>query len=137
MLTEEQISAFVQRYGKIGVVDWAGHQLIFRKPSREDVRDYRRKQDSPSERPDAVEQLAQVMIVAFDEEQEPVAARAAFLSLLVEFPAFASSHKCVSTLNVLSGIVEDEASADLGKGVSIRSSRQKPTPPASPTGSAG
>lgn len=127
MLTEEQLEAFRARYGKIGIVDYGGHRLVFRKPSRIDVRDYRRKMDSPQEKPDGLDQLANIMICAFDEEQEPQAARAHFLSFLDEYPLFTSSGKALTVLNILSGLVEQEEVGDLGKGVSVRSAPRRPT----------
>jgi hypothetical protein len=135
MLNEEQIEAFVTRYGKVGIVDWSGHQLVFRRPTRQDIREYRRKSDSIAEKEDALDQLAQVTMVAFDGEQEPAAARAAFLAFLNEYPAFTSGTRCSMTLNALSGLVEEEASQDMGKGVSIRRAGQKRSPKDSPNGS--
>jgi hypothetical protein len=121
MLTDEQIEAIRSKCGRVGVIEYAGHQLVFKRPSRDNVRDYRRKVDSPAEKPDALDQLAQITIVAFDGEQDLVKARNAFLGFLEEFPMFTSSAKCMSVFNVLTGLVEEEDAQDLGKGVSVRS----------------
>lgn len=137
MLTDEQIEAVrIRCGGKVGVVTWYGHQLVFRRPSRDQVRDYRRKQDT-SEKPDALDQFAQVMIVCFDGEQDPTRARVAFTgSFLEEYPAFTSSARFMVVANSLAGLIELEESADLGKGASVRSSPPRSTPTASTSGPA-
>jgi hypothetical protein len=137
MLSEEQIEAFASRHGQVGIIDWSGHRLVFRRPTRADVRDYRRKGDNPQEKLDRIDQLLQVTIVAFDDEQESNAVRALFLQFLVEYPLFGNSEKALGTINVLAGLVESEEAAQMGKGVSFRSSKPKSTPTVSPNGSAG
>ena len=93
-LTDEQLETLrLACGGRIGVVDWAGHQIVFRRPSRLEVREYRRKQDG-AERPDALDQLAQAMLVALDGDADTTRARVAFTSqFLDQFPAFTSSGK--------------------------------------------
>ena len=134
MLNDEQVEGLRIKYGKVAVVDYRDHQLVFRRPSRDNMRDYRRKQDSPSERADALDQLAQLTIVAFDDETDGVRCRTAFLAFLDEFPAFTSHPKPMAAIAALSGLVEQEDEATLGKGVSIRSSAPKRTPTDSPNG---
>jgi hypothetical protein len=136
MLTEEQLEAARAKYGKIGVIEYGGHQLVFRRPTRENVRDYRRKMDSPSEKPDGLDQLAQVSMIAFDGEEDITRARVAFLGFLDEYPLFTGSAKALSVFNVLTGLVEEEEAGSLGKGASVRSSRPTSTGTGSPNGSA-
>jgi hypothetical protein len=138
-LDDEQIEAVRTRCGgKVGVIEWSGHQILFRRPSRDQVHSYRAEQDSAAEKPGAVDKLAQAMIVAFDGETDPTRARVAFTgSFLEEFPMFTSSAKCRAVMNLLSGLVESEDAADLGKGVSVRSAPPARTPKASESGSDG
>lgn len=135
-LNDEELERLRQQYTKIGVVDWNRHQIVFKQPSREVVRDYRRKQDSASEKPDALDQLAQVTIVAFDGVTDPVRCREAFLAFLGgEAPAFTSSGKAGAVLTGLSGMVEEEDVADLGKGARILMAPRPTSPAVSPSGS--
>ena len=135
-LNEVELEALRARYGKIGVREWDGHQIVFRKANRQEVRDYRRKQDSAAERPDAMDQLAQSTIVAFDGQQDPNAARTMFTGVfLEEYPAFASNSVTVNVLSYLTGIVAEEDAKEMGKGGSVRSARPKSTPTESPPGS--
>ena len=134
-LTDVELEALTARYGKIGTRDWDGHQLVFRKATRAEVREYRRKQDSAVEKPDAMDQLAQATIVAFDGNADPNAARTLFTGTFLEqYPAFCSNTVTINILSYLTGIVEEEASTEMGKGGSVRSSTQKSTPQASPNG---
>ena len=130
MLNEEQLEAIRAKYGRIGVIDFGGHQIVFRRPTREHVRDYRRKTDSPAEKPDALDQLAQQTLAAFDGEQDPIRSRQSFLSFLDEYPLFTGSGKVLSVFNILTGLVEEEEAGSLGKGASVRSARPLTTPTA-------
>ena len=99
------------------------------------MREYRRKQDNTVEKPDAMDQLAQATIVAFDGNADPNAARTVFTGVFLEqYPAFCSNTVTINILSYLTGIVEEEASTEMGKGGSVRSSTQKSTPQASPNG---
>ena len=136
-LTEADLEILKARHGKIGVRDWDGHQIVFRKATRAEVRDYRRKQDNPAEKPDAMDQLAQATIVSFDGNQDPNSARAIFTTMFLEqYPAFCSNTATVNVLSYLTGIVEEEVDRDMGKGASVRSATRPSTPTASPNGSA-
>lgn len=129
MLDEAKLDELQRQYGKIGTVEFSGHVVVFRKPSRTDVREYRRMQGSDAERPDAMDRLAQATIVAFDDVTDPNAARTLFTgSFLVEFPMAVSHGRFAACLSVLAGLVEAEDAEDLGKGVTVRSSRPKPSP---------
>ena len=129
MLDEEALEALRLKYGKIGVVAYNGHQIVFRKPTRDNCRDYRRMRDSASEKADAVEFLAQVSLAAFDGELEVNKARTHYTNVFLdEFPLFANTPKVMAVLSLLTGMVEEEDAIDLGKGVSYRSARRVSTP---------
>jgi hypothetical protein len=135
MLNEEQLETLRARHVKIGVVEYSGHQIVFRRPSRDQVRDYRRKQLT-DEKVDALDQLAQATIVAFDGEEDVTRARTTFTTVfLEEYPSACNHPKFMGCLSALSGLVEVEDEQDLGKGVSIRNGRREPSPKASPNGS--
>lgn len=136
MLNETDLEALKVKHGKIGEVWWSGHQLVFRRPDRMQVRDYRRKQDTAAEKPDSIDQLAQVMLVAFDGEQDGTRARTLFLTFLDEYPAVTSSPKLLGCISCLAGLAEEEDEANLGKGVTIRAASRLPSPMASTNGSA-
>lgn len=136
MLTNDQIEALrVSSGGKVAVVDFSGHQLVFKRASREAAREYRRKRENPAESPDALDQLAQATLVAFDGETMGEKARLMFLAFLNEYPNFGNTAKALSALASMVGLMEAEDEADMGKGVSVRSAPPKPTPKDSPTGS--
>jgi hypothetical protein len=135
-LDETELEVLRARYGKIGVRDWGEHQIIFRKANRQEVRDYRRKLDSAAEKPDAMDQLAQSTIVAFDGNQDPNAARVQFTSVFLEaYPAFTMNSATVAILSLLTGITANEEDLELGKGASVRTRPPRSTPTVSPPGS--
>jgi hypothetical protein len=126
MLSDARLDELQVKHGKIGMVEYCGHAIVFRKPSREIARDYRRKKDSVAEAPDALDQLAQATIVAFDDEDDPNKARVRFTGeFLEEYPLATSHPRFVTCLSVLSGLAAEEDDSDLGKGVSVRSGRQR------------
>ncbi len=136
MLTEEELEKLRVVYTKVGVVDWNAHQLVFRMPSRDMIRDYRRMQESPAEKPDAMDQLSQRMMIAFDGNTDPVRCREMYISFLEnESQAFTSSNKAMAVIGGLSGIVEEADAIDLGKGARILTASRKPSPADSPNGS--
>jgi len=129
MLNEENLDALRLKHGKIGIVDYDGHQVVFRRPTREDCREYRRMRESESERHEAMERLAQVTLCAFDGEQDVNKARTVYTSsFLPEYPLFVNVPRVLGVLSALAGLVEEEDAKDLGKGAEIRSARQPPTP---------
>lgn len=133
---EDRLEALQAKYGKIGVIEFNGHVLVFRKPSREHVREYRRKKDSEAEKMDAMDQLAQATIVALDGEEDVNRARTTFTTVFLEdYPLAISNPKFVTCLSALAGLLEEEDAKDLGKGVSVRSAPRGITPKASPNGS--
>jgi len=124
------------KYGKAGGVRFNGHSIVFKKPTRDHVREYRRKLDTPSEKADAMDQIAQVTIVAFDDKDDPNVARTHFTTVfLEEYPMATSNYKFNACLSSLAGLSELEDDADLGKGVIVRNAPRKPLPTASPNGS--
>lgn len=129
-LSDDQIEIIRKQFGKVAVVDWSGHQLVFRRPTRVEVRDYRRKQDSPAEKPDAIDQLLQQILVAYDGLTDVPRIAAYTGGFLEEFPAFADTMHAKAAVSCLMGLVEEEDEAQLGKGVSVRTSSRASTRPA-------
>jgi hypothetical protein len=134
VLGEAELEALKTKHGKIGEILWSGHQLVFKRPTRDSIRNYRRKQDSPAERPDAIDQLSQEMLIAFDGEQDGQRARESYLGFLTEYPAVTSAPKFLACISCLAGLAEEEDEANLGKGVSIRSSSRLLSPTGSTSG---
>jgi len=135
-INEAQLEALRVKYGKIGIVEYNAHTLVFRKPTREQVREYRRKKDSDAEKMDAMDQLAQVTLLAFDAESDPDKARTTFTrQFLDDYPLAISNPKFVAVLSALAGLIEEEDAKDLGKGASVRGARPSTSPTASPNGS--
>lgn len=119
------------KYGKIGVVEYSGHQIVFRRPTRDQCREYRRQLGSPAEKHEAMEHLAQSMLVAFDGQTDANAARTTYTSMFLEaFPLFVNHPKVLNVISALAGLVEEEDAADLGKGASVRTGPPKSTPAA-------
>lgn len=135
-MSEPQLEELRVKYGKIGIVDYNGHQLVFRRPTREHVREYRRKKDNDSEKMDAMDQLAQVTILAFDGDADANRARETFtLQFLSDYPLAISNPKFTHVLSALAGLIEEEDAKDLGKGASVRGLRPSTSPTDSPNGS--
>lgn len=131
MLNEEQLEALTKKYGKIGVRDYDGHQIVFRRPTRDMCREYRRMRESDAEKHEAMESLAQKMLVAFDGEEDINKARTVYTCVfLEESPLFVNNPQTMAVLSSLTGIVEEEDARDLGKGASVRSARRVSTPTA-------
>ena len=135
-LTEEQLEALRATHKKIAIVDWNGHQLVFRRPTRDECHAYRVAQETPHEKADANERLCQFTIVAFDAATDVTGARTAFLAFLTESPMFGNTARVKLALAALMGLVEEEDLADMGKGVSVRPAPPTRTPEVSPNGSA-
>lgn len=136
MLTSEQLEAIGVQHGKCAEVRYNGHQIVFRRPTRDHCREYRRMRDSPTEKHDAIEKLAQMCLVAFDGETDANKARTFYTGVfLEEFPMFASFPPVMAALGYLTGMVEEEDAADLGKAVRVWSARRPSTQTESRTGS--
>ena len=135
MLDDAGLEALrVQCGGVIHVLEFRGHQIVFRKPTRDHVRDFRSKEGTPAE-PDRVDQLTQVMVAAFDGGTDPVVARTAYIGFLSECPMFTDSAKCRAAVNTLSGITESADADALGKFVRVLDGRRPSTTKPSPNGS--
>lgn len=131
MLDESRLDELQRQHSKIAVVEFSGHQLVFRRPTRFEAREYKRKLDTAAERPDALDFLAQCTLVALDGETDPTRAREVFTgSFLEQFPLATASDKFKAALGALSGMVEDEDARELGKGVTIRGLPPPPLPKA-------
>lgn len=129
MLDDAKLEALRARYGKIGVVDYNGHQLVFRRPSRDQAREYRRKKENEAEKPDALDQLAQVIIVAFDGEEDVARARITFTTVFLEEYPMAMNHpRFMACFGCLIGLTENEEEKDMGKGVRVLSARRSTSP---------
>jgi hypothetical protein len=131
MLNDAQLDELKMKYGKIAAIDYNGHQIVFRRPTRDNCREYRRQRESQAEKHEALEHLAQVTLIAFDGEQDVNKARTFYTAtFLEEYPLFVNVPKVSAALSALSGMVEEEDAQDLGKGVSVRSARQPTSPTA-------
>lgn len=119
MLSAEALATLKTKHGELGQVDFRGHTITLRRPSRLEAREYRRKEDSPREKPDRVDQLLQSVIVAFDGTVEPVACRELLNAFLETAPNFCDSPKVGDVLGVLLGQFEEEDSRILGKDARI------------------
>jgi hypothetical protein len=129
-LSDQEIEAIRSRVGKVAIVEYNGHQIVFRRPTRDEMHGHRARQDDPREKPGSLDLLAQVLLAAFDGETDTAKARPAFSGFLDEHPAFTSNQdKFLPAVAILCGMVEDEVAKALGKGVSVRSS----PPPSTPT----
>ena len=127
-LIEEQLEALRVTHKKIAIVDWNGHELVLRRPTRDECHAYRVALEHPETKADANEQICQRILVAFDTNTDANAARVTFTgSFLVEHPMFSSSGKIKVALAALMGLVEEDDLADLGKGVSVRPLLPRPT----------
>ncbi len=121
-LPESRLEELRLKHGKIGVVTFNTHTVVFKRPTRDITREYRRMRDSPAEKADAMDRLAQITIIAFDLQDEPNAARVTFTdSFLVDYPMATSNPKFINVLSALSGLVEEEDYQDMGEGASVRS----------------
>lgn len=127
---EELYETLRSRHTKIAIVEWNGHAIVFRRPTRDECHAYRVAIEHPETKADAMEQLCQRTIVAFDGEQDANKARVTFTTIfLVESPMFSITSKVKAAIGVLAGLVEEEDAIDLGKGVTIKPSPRPRTPP--------
>jgi hypothetical protein len=135
MLSEDQERVFsecVAKYGRCGHVEHDGHFLVFRRPNRDEARDYRKKEDDPAQKYDRVDQLANLTIVAFDALPitDVIKIREAWLSFLGDYPMFTDGPRFQSVFGVLVGAADEEQIKILGKGCSIRSGIRPSSPKA-------
>lgn len=120
MLSEEQIQALRVQHGRVGVIDYQGHQIVFARPTRASIQAHRRAMVSGGDQAaGASDGLAQSCLVALDGETDRPKAIQAFSRFLEEFPAYTSNDKHMSVMNVLSGATEEEDEKALGKAARI------------------
>lgn len=121
MLDETKLDELQKQHSKIGVIEFSGHQIVFRKPTRFEAREYKRMMESEAEKPDAIDRLCQSTIIALDGETDPTRAREAFTgSFLEAYPLATAGAKFKNVLGALTGLVEDEDARELGKGARIK-----------------
>ena len=75
MLNDQQLDDLKLKHVKIAVIEYSGHQIVFRRPTRDHCREYRRQRESDGEKHLAMETLAQMTLVAFDGETDTTKAR--------------------------------------------------------------
>jgi len=127
--TERRLAALEAQHKKIAEVEWNGHRLVFRRPTREECRQYRVALEDPVSKADANEHILQQTIVAFDDETNATAARMRYNpGFLDEHPMFASTAKVKLALGAMMGLVEEADLVDLGKGVTVRPAIRSGTP---------
>jgi hypothetical protein len=136
MLSDDQLKALNAAHRKVRVIAWAGHEIVFRKANREEYRAYRRAGESEFEKSDRVDQLAQKLVVAFDDDTTLPRCRERYTAFLDEWPAFIDVPQHKGILLDLVGMVEEEDSIALGKAVSARNEALTILAKASPNGSA-
>ncbi len=137
-LTEEQLEGLRVKHRKIARVVWEGHEVVFRRPTRDEWHSYLRAQGSPMEKHTAQEHHSQITIVAYDGDMSMPGTRVAYQQgLLEECPGFANAPELGAALSVLAGTAQEEEIRHLGEVVSVRSGRQATTRTASANGSGG
>jgi hypothetical protein len=122
MLSDEALKDLERTYRRVRVVDWSGHELVFRYPTRDENQLYRRRMESADvdQKVSRDDWLLATLIVSFDDLREVVSVRIAFGSLLDESPALAEASKFTILIQELRGLVEKEHSDELGKALSVR-----------------
>lgn len=129
MLNDAQLDELKLKFQKIAVIDYNGHQIVFRRPTREHTREYRRMRESDAEKHLAMESLAQQTLAAYDGDTDPNSARTKYTAIfLEEFPLFVNVPKVTAALSALAGMVEEEDEKNMGKGVRLLNVRQASTP---------
>jgi len=130
-LSDEQLQALEVAHAKIAVIEWNGHTIVLRRPTRDECHAYRVALESAETKADANDQLCQRVIVAFDADASANSARTYFTgTFLVEQPMFSSTAKVKIALGAIMGLVEEEDLVDMGKGVSVRPSSPRLMPAA-------
>jgi hypothetical protein len=133
-LSDEQLQALDRQYRKVREIKWDDYRMVFRRATRDEVRDYVRKGDDQFSKPNRVNELAQATIVAFDGEADIVRARGMFLSFLDEYPGFTIAPHVGAFFADIMGMVEKEDAAALGKVCSERNTTLASSAKASPNG---
>ena len=74
---EQHLAELEAKYKRIKVVEYNGHTLIFRAPTRAEAKQHAAKLENPQSKTDADEQLAQATVIHVDGEEDQKAARQA------------------------------------------------------------
>lgn len=122
--TEEQILLLETRFEKIAIIEFAGHTMIFQRPTYEHGLAFRRQRDAGD--PAKLDNICLFTIVAFDgnvqpenKDREPL--RVAFKDLLKRYPMLTDSEPFQVALANLLGMAEEEAIGSEGKGWRVSS----------------
>jgi hypothetical protein len=137
MLDEAALEALRIKFKKIARVAWEGHEVVFRRPTRDEWHSYLRAKGSPMEAHTAQEHHSQITIVAYDGDTAMPGCRIAYTNgLLEECPGFANAPELGAALSVLAGTAQEEEIKHLGEVVRVLSARHPSTRTDSPNGSA-
>lgn len=104
-ISEQQVSELAAKYGRVKHVTYQGVDIVFRKPSRAECRQYVMARDNPQEKASADEALANMICVHCNGAAGGEAHKA-FLDLLEDWPMAANSPKIGTALLELTGITE-------------------------------
>lgn len=128
-IADSQLKELEEKYKRVKLVIYNGHELVFRKPLRTEIKQHRIKNggDSAEEKAAADEQLAQLTLVHLDGQEEPVQTRKAFLALLDEWPYLCANKDVGRALSILSGVIQEETVKTLGPSSTPSAAAQKPT----------
>lgn len=108
MITPEQIEQATTKHGRVKLVQYNGHEMLFRKPSRPECKDYARKMNDDATKNDADEQLALMLVVNFDGADDQLGARRGLIQLFDDYPLAANSKAIGGAISRLAGVVQDE-----------------------------
>ena len=87
-LTEEQLEGLRVKHRNIARVVWEGHEVVFRRPTRDEWHSYLRAQGSPMEKHTAQEHHSQMALVAYDGDMSMPGARVAYRRGSLGVPRF-------------------------------------------------
>lgn len=122
-ISDEHRSELERKYGRIKVVTFNGHELVFRKPMSKEARQHAHDMENPQAKIHADDNLAMFTIVAVDGGDE-ASARKAFGALKEEWPYLVRSQKVGQVIGQLIGVVEDEDLKDSGTSTTASASPQ-------------
>lgn len=114
MIDEAKLDALRATHKRIKYVRYNGHDLVFRGPTRLEAKEYKRKAGDEQTKDDADEQLANALLVQFDDNTDMTKARLSFLAMLDVFPFAATSKEIGRALLQLTGVTQDDELKDGG-----------------------
>jgi hypothetical protein len=110
MIPEEQLAALAAKYPRMKVVRYNGHDLVFRSPTKLDMRPWQIAMQDPSQKPFADDALAQKIVACVDGVDGPAeAVRSAYNALTDLYPLLVNSTGVQDAIAKLTGIVEEDA----------------------------